>query len=166
MPMSGVWAWPSRQVSAEKTVAVTAHWGSTRRRGDRSTATSVIRWKSPMPWPNRTCRLPSRPFVRPALRKPCRGSRSSWPPVLCDVGTCRDDPGFQRAFDHVPGQAGVLADDDPAVTTAPAKALGHRAPEGERDLRGHRVLVRDTADAIGAEKSSGLVCLAHAKVAF
>ena len=78
-----------------------------------------------------------------------------------DVSTRRHDSRLQRAFQHVAGQARVLADNHPAAPPAPTELLGHRAPKRQGDLRRHRVLVGDTPNSIGAEESSCFVCLAH-----
>ncbi len=61
-----------------------------------------------------------------------------------------------RGLDHVPGEAGVLADDDPGrVPLAPAGHVGDGPPEGEGQLRGHGVLVGHAPDAVGAKELPG-----------
>jgi hypothetical protein len=72
-----------------------------------------------------------------------------------DVGPCRDEAGFQRGLEHVPGQARVLADEHrSAVRREDARG---RAGEAQREFRAHGILPDAPPDAVGAE-----IVLAHA----
>ena len=58
-------------------------------------------------------------------------------------------------LEHVAREAGVLSDEDARhVTLSASGDEGDRPAELERQLRRHRVLVRDAADAVGAEKGA------------
>src|SRR5690606_1160860 len=64
-----------------------------------------------------------------------------------------DQPGGQGGFEHVAGNAGILADDDAvAVVAGRAQDLGDRLAGTQGDFGGDRELVRSAADAVGAEK--------------
>ena len=55
-------------------------------------------------------------------------------------------------LEHVAREARVLADQDLVPAIRLLRHVGERAPESERDLRGHRLDVRDPAHAVRAEQ--------------
>ena len=62
-----------------------------------------------------------------------------------------DEPGGQRRFDHVAGQAGVLTDHHGMAVIPPAELAGRSHRHLQRRLRGHRLDIRRAADPIGSK---------------
>ena len=69
------------------------------------------------------------------------------------VSAHRADPRGEGGFDHVAGKPGVLADEDPGWVLDAHR--GHRdrgLADAEGHFRGHGLLVRHAAHAVGAEQ--------------
>jgi hypothetical protein len=74
-------------------------------------------------------------------------------PDLDHVDAHRADPRCQGVLEHVAGEPGVLSDQDPVLSpAAAAKHVGHRLPEGEGHLGGHRMDVRGPRAPIGSKQ--------------
>ena len=70
------------------------------------------------------------------------------------IGAHRDDAGGERRLEHVARQPGVLADRDPRVAAGLAQPRGDRHAEPHHGGAGHRLEVRDAANAVGAEQGT------------
>ena len=70
---------------------------------------------------------------------------------LRDVHAGGQEAGNQGVLDHVAGQAGVLADDDPVPMAAAVEEQAGGLAEPERGLGGHRIEVGGAAYAVGSE---------------
>ena len=68
-----------------------------------------------------------------------------------DVGPGRDDPGLERALQHVAREPGVLADDDAAPSTRSGELARHRTAQTQSHLGGHGWLVGHPPDPVRAE---------------
>ena len=66
-----------------------------------------------------------------------------------DVDAGRDEARFERRFEHVARQSGVLADEDGAAVRR--KHARRRARQSQREIHRHRMFADPTADAVGAE---------------
>jgi len=71
-----------------------------------------------------------------------------------DASAHRADPRRDRRLEHVAREAGVFADDDARrVRLSAGGDERDGAPEREGELRRHRMLVRYTSNAVGAEEA-------------
>ena len=75
----------------------------------------------------------------------------------------RADARSHGRLQHVARDAGVLADQDLVAPRTRPKDVRDGAAEAQRHLRGHRVLVGDPANAVGAEESPLDLSLAHCR---
>ena len=69
------------------------------------------------------------------------------------------DPGCQGIFKHIPGQSGVLANDDTVAVFMVFDQKGDSPPDLHGDFRGHGMDVGHPPDAVGAEKLSHMIFL-------
>jgi len=63
----------------------------------------------------------------------------------------RVEAAFQRAFQHVAGNAGVFADQHRGACLGFLEHMAHRVREAQHKVGGNRGLAHGAADAVGAE---------------
>ncbi len=81
-----------------------------------------------------------------------RDRRGRQRPDQHHVHAHRDKSGGQRRFEHVPREAGILADDDEMLVRAVLEGFADRHRDFERGFRRHRFGVRSPTDPVSAEE--------------